>query len=196
MSSISRSSIRRVLYLVIAACAAPIVAFAANSPSNSASATTRPALPPSLRVDGKIILRVHARGFQVYTARKNAAGKIVWVFKAPEAIFRGPRGLSGKHTAGPTWELSDGSKVVGVKIAEAVVKDPENPNAIPWLLLAAKSHEGNGILSAVTFIQRINTAGGTAPAVGVEKEGDEIKIPYVADYIFYGPGATTRPAGK
>ena len=46
----------------------------------------------------------------------------------------------------------------------------------------------------VTFIQRINTTGGTAPPISDAKPGDEVLIPYSADYIFYGAGATTRSA--
>jgi hypothetical protein len=56
--------------------------------------------------------------------------------------------------------------------------------------------EGNGTFSHVTFIQRINTAGGKAPAAGDAKVGDEIRQPYTADYIFYGPGTTTQPSPK
>ena len=39
-----------------------------------------------------------------------------------------------------------------------------DPNAIPWLRLHAVSTEGPGIFADTTFIQRVNTTGGKAPA--------------------------------
>ena len=44
-------------------------------------------------------------------------------------------------SGGPTWNLNDGSAVIGEVIAKA---DAPEPNAIQWLLLRAKSHEGLG----------------------------------------------------
>ena len=61
------------------------------------------------------------------------------------------RGVSASalHFAGPTWQASDGSKVVG----ELVAKDAgPDPNAIPWLLLAAKSTQGPGVLARTVSI--------------------------------------------
>ena len=43
-------------------------------------------------------------------------------------------------------------------------------------------------LSATTFIQRINTAGGVPPTTGCASAGDvgnEAFMPYTADYVFY-----------
>jgi len=48
---------------------------------------------------------------------------------------------------------------VGNKLKEHAVPG----DAVPWLLLDAKSHEGKGVLSDVTYIQRLNTTGGKAP---------------------------------
>jgi hypothetical protein len=51
------------------------------------------------------------------------------------------------------------------------------------------SHEGNGVLSRVTKIQRLNTKGGKAPASGCDSihAGQEVRVPYSADYLFYVP---------
>lgn len=149
-----------------------------------------PAIPSELQVNGSLMLTVHAQGVQIYVLANGPDGKPAWKLKAPDATFSGP-GIEGKHYAGPTWEsATDGSKVVGRKLAEHASPDA---SAVGWLLLAAKGHEGSGALSKVTFIQRINTSGGTAPTVDGAKVGDEVKVPYRADYVFYGPGATTRP---
>jgi Protein of unknown function (DUF3455) len=160
-----------------------------------AAETTAPAslddIPADLRVEGPIIALVHAKGDQVYTCKADTTGKRVWILKAPDATFENDTGLKGKHYAGPTWKSSiDGSKVRGKIAAHAA----PTSDAVPWLLLAAVSHEGNGIFSSATYIQRIHTTGGNAPAVDDAKEGDTLRVPYTADYVFYGPGATTQPA--
>lgn len=91
----------------------------------------------------------------------------------------------GKHYAGPTWEATDGSAVVGELIANS---PSTKPNSVAQLLLRAKATAGNGLFTHVQYIQRLNTAGGSAPAGGCSKEqaGQQGRAPYTADYIFYG----------
>jgi len=50
-------------------------------------------------------------------------------------------------------------------------------------------HEGSGVLSRATSIQRINTKGGKAPASGCDAAhvGQELRVAYSADYVFYAP---------
>jgi hypothetical protein len=148
-------------------------------------------IPEDLRVEGRPLAVVHASGFQVYICKADAAGKLAWTLKAPDATFENDAGLKGKHYAGPTWEAADGSKVTGRKIKEHASSDA---NAVAWLLLAAKDHEGSGRFAIVTYIQRIRTSGGKPPAIGDAKADAEIRVPYTADYIFYGPGAKTSAA--
>ncbi len=110
-----------------------------------------------------------------------------WILKAPNADLFDEQGqLLGKHYAGPTWEiLKDHSKVVGVVSAKA---NAPQTDSIPWLLLKAKSHQGQGRLSLVNWIQRLETVGGKAPASGCDKthRNAEIQVPYTANYYFYG----------
>src|SRR5205814_843539 len=138
-------------------------------------------VPAAIEVNGNPTLKVQAQGVQIYSWKTDAAGRGAWVFKAPDATFSG-NGVSGKHYAGPTWEAADGSKVVARKIAEAPAPDA---SAVPWLLLEATKHEGNGALSNVTFIQRINTSSGKAPAAPAANAGDETRVKYTATYVFY-----------
>ncbi|MDB5171984.1 MAG: hypothetical protein JWN51_757 [Phycisphaerales bacterium] len=160
------------------------------APATEAAPVVR-GVPANLRVDGPEILAVHAQGAQIYTCQPDAAGKLAWKLKAPDATFTGGAGVKGKHYAGPTWECTtDGSKVVARKVAD---HPSPAPDSVPWLLLEATTHSGSGILSQVIFIQRINTIGGKAPPVADAKPGDETRVPYTADYVFYGPGATTQP---
>jgi hypothetical protein len=69
-------------------------------------------------------------------------------------------------------------------------QDAPKPDAIPWLLLAAASHTGDGIFSRVTSIQRIHTEGGLPPSANTcdaSANGKESRSAYSADYYFYAP---------
>ena len=76
---------------------------------------------------------------------------------------------------------------------EASVKVDQT--AIPWLRLKATSTAagpGGDRLVATTFIQRVNTQGGVAPAPTDPKNpcnastaGKEARVDYKADYYFY-----------
>jgi FtsP/CotA-like multicopper oxidase with cupredoxin domain len=121
-------------------------------------------------------------GVQIYTCTATATGA-AWVFTAPEATLYGPDGhLAGTHYAGPTWKAKDGSTVVAARVAGATV----DPTAIPWLRLQAVSHTGDGRMSEVTYVQRVVTAGGLAPAGGCSAAavGAVARVPYTATYCF------------
>ena len=62
---------------------------------------------------------------------------------------------------------------------------------IPWLLLQAATHVGAGAFAPVTFIQRLSTEKGPAPATGCDAAhvGTEVLVPYAADYFFYRPSS-------
>ncbi len=122
-------------------------------------------------------------------AASGAEQKFGWVLKAPEAELADSTGKQVvHHSAGPTWKHVDGSEVKGKVLAK---QDAPKGDAIPWLLLAAASHTGEGILSRVTSIQRIHTEGGLAPAANTcdgSASGKESRSAYAADYYFYAPG--------
>jgi hypothetical protein len=128
-----------------------------------------------------------AKGVQIYECRasKNAAGGYEWAFVAPEADLMDANGRTiGRHYAGPVWEAADGSKVQGALQARA---DAPASNAIPWLLLGAKSVGPDGAFSKVTHIQRLNTSGGVAPGSGCShaNAGTPVRVGYTADYYFF-----------
>ncbi|HEY2353186.1 MAG TPA: DUF3455 domain-containing protein [Candidatus Acidoferrum sp.] len=145
-------------------------------------------VPPQLQPPPgeRLLVKVHGKGDQVYTC-KNDAAQFAWTLKAPDAQLFGMDGkLFGKHFAGPSWEANDGSRVTGKAIAN--VPSPE-ADSVPWLLVNVASHEGpSGVLSRATTIQRLNTKGGKAPSSGCDAShvGQELRIPYSADYLFYG----------
>jgi hypothetical protein len=155
----------------------------------STDVATAPAVPENLKVPATQTLSVVAlaNGVQIYecAASKADPARFEWIFKAPEAELVDTSGKSiGKHYAGPTWESVDGSKVVGdVKARD----DGPDGSAIPWLLLSAKSTDGNGVFAKTQSIQRVKTIGGKAPAAGcgAAEAGRVVRIPYRATYYFY-----------
>jgi len=155
----------------------------------SCASTPRPAsVPDNLRVpQGQTrLLRAAARGAQIYACTAKTGSPVYeWVLKGPDAeLFDAHGEKIGRHFAGPTWEIADGSRVVG-----EVMERSAAPGAIPLLLLRAKSNDGAGMLANVRYIQRLDTAGGVAPQAGCDAEhaGDEARVSYAANYDFYGP---------
>lgn len=125
----------------------------------------------------KVSFVAEAEGVQIY--RWNGTS---WGFVAPDAVlYSGNNGVVGIHYGGPTWESNSGSKVVAA-LDKRCTADPE---AIDWLLLKAVSNEGPGPLARVTYIQRVFTTGGLAPAEAGDFVGEEARIPYTALYVFY-----------
>jgi hypothetical protein len=134
----------------------------------------------------QLLLQVYAKGEQIYTCKEDVT-QYTWTLKAPDAqLFDKDGKPFGKHFAGPSWEANDGSRVTGKAVANVPSPDADS---IPWLLVSVVSHEGSGVLSRTTSIQRLNTKGGKAPAAGCDSAhaGKELRVPYSADYLFYAP---------
>ena len=146
-------------------------------------------VPPHLVPAGeRFSERFASRGVALYECREKAgeAASAAWVYVAAVAdlIDEGGRKI-GQHTfPPPLWELSDGSKVSGQITARA---DSPSPGAVPWLLVVARSTGGEGRLSKVTSLQRVNTAGGAAPSTGCNATslGGKQKVSFTADYVTY-----------
>jgi Protein of unknown function (DUF3455) len=169
------------LALLLGACASPSLA----EPGNDNRA---PDVPTTLQVPkgNKVHSHAYAVGVQIYvwTVNPTNAALSSWVFKAPEAVLfadAGENGATGIHYAGPTWECKSGSTVVGAVLQRST----PDPTAIPWLLLQAKTTEGPGIFERTTYIQRVNTRGGLAPAGPGSIAGQAAHVVYTAEYFFY-----------
>ena len=165
------------LVLFIAGCASPQ---SARSPVQ---------VPDKLKpgANESLAMIVSAKGVQIYEcrARKDQTGDYEWAFVAPEADLFDARGTRvGRHYAGPYWESTDGSKILGTVKEHA---DAPAADAIPWLLLTAKPVGSEGSLSKVTSIQRVSTVGGAAPKAGCSQAaaGTPARINYTADYYFF-----------
>lgn len=94
-----------------------------------------------------------------------------------------------------TWQHSrDTSTVWGAVPPGDSSTDPNfvKPGAIAWLRVtvvgAEEGPNGGDALVKTTFIQRLNTSGGLAPATGCASLADvgrQAFVPYTADYFFY-----------
>lgn len=125
------------------------------------------------------ISHVYALGVQIY--RWNGSS---WAFLGPEATLFADASYKkevGIHYSGPTWEDSQGRRVLATPEAACV----PFRGAIPWLLLQVTSAPHHGRFAHATHIQRVNTIGGTAPAEPGAFVGDVARVPYVAEYYFY-----------
>lgn len=148
-----------------------------------------PQVPAALQPppDQSAFLQVRATGVQIYecTSKPEAPASFSWTFQAPEATLADRWGHRvGRHYAGPTWELGDGSRVVG----EVTAHDPgPDRSAVPWLLLRAKSTSGSGALTRTQSILRIRTSGGIAPTTPCTEAQAHtvVRVPYTGDYYFY-----------
>ena len=150
----------------------------------SARAAETP-LPDAIAAPGEtLVLAVHAEGAQVYECKAGTDGKPTWAFREPIATLLADGKTVGRHYAGPNWEHSDGSAVVGKVAASA---PGATPNDIPWLKLDVISRRGSGVLTGATTVQRINTRGGKLEGA-CEKAGTYRSVPYSADYVFLRKG--------
>jgi len=129
-------------------------------------------------VGSTLVLQAFGVGVQIY--HWNGAS---WGVAVPSATLyadAGQHGVVADHFAGPTWQSNSGGTVVGT-VANRCTPDPAS---IPWLSLTAVPN-GAGIFEKVTFIQRLHTVGGNPPATAGTVIGQEAKVPYTADYLFY-----------
>jgi hypothetical protein len=154
---------------------------------------------------GSLLLHVRGKGTQDYSCERSerdggaqdggSGSTFGWVFVGPEAILDDCSGVAvGRHLASggtatkPEWMTWDGSVVIGKKL-RATVAPGSSTSALPSLLLHALSHSETGILSKVRYIERVNTTGGVAPsaaACDAARIGTIEKVPYSADYYFFG----------
>jgi len=188
---------------------AVLTSFLTSVPATSeAAGIPVPSVPAGLEVDGgyRPYLAGHARGTQNYVCSPStsAPSGVAWTLFGPQAtLFTSGNRQITTHYLSPnpdedgtpraTWHHSDDSSTVWAARVDGST-DPAyvHPDAIPWLLLEVVGAEdgpnGGGRLSETRYIQRINTAGGKAPATGcasAEHLGATRLVPYETDYVFY-----------
>ena len=162
---------------------------AATAAARPAPQTTPgdPLDPRTYEPASKPFLAVYAVGVQKYLCQPNGT----WLFTDPVAeLSKSPEARKpiGTHflnfaTGRPVWQLKDGSSVEAARKASA----PGGAGNIAWLLLEAVSTtagpDGDRLVGT-TWVQRLNTSGGLAPA-GPCTPGDTVAVPYTTDYVFW-----------
>jgi Protein of unknown function (DUF3455) len=146
-------------------------------------------LPAAVQVPAgnKVALETVGVGQITYqcSPKKDMADQFEWVFAGPNAALNDRSGKAiGKYYGPPaTWESHDGSKLTGAQVAVS----PSSAGNIPLQLVKANAAMGSGAMTGVTYIQRVATKGGVAPAApcNVGVVGSKQIVNYQADYIFY-----------
>jgi Protein of unknown function (DUF3455) len=166
-----------------------------------------PPVPAKLEVEPghEAFLVGHAIGTQNYVCLPSATG-FAWSLFTPEATlfgdddrqitthFFGPNPFEG-GTIRAVWQHSRDTSTVWGRVDQSSTDSQfVAPGAIPWLLVNVKDvgaqagPTGGRRLTKTTFIHRLNTVGGVAPATGCAQAGDVGNrrfVPYTADYFFY-----------
>jgi len=187
--------------LFVLALALPVVASAQHG-----GRIDVPAVPSNLTVEEGNVPYLQTRGYgtQNYICLPSATG-VAWKLFGPQATlypenaplqiathFLSPN-PEEQGTPRPTWQdAHDGSAVWARAVQPSTDVNYVAPGAIPWLLLekvgTADGTTGGSLLSQTTFIHRVNTQGGVAPATGCTNAaqlGAIALVPYSTDYFFY-----------
>ena len=137
---------------------------------------TLPKVPKAIAVPpgNHVILRLYAEGTQTYSCYLDG-GSPVWSGGVPTATLYTDESKHhpvGTHSKGPTWVWSqDQSAFVGDKHYVASVTAPSGV-AIPWLRIPKRSASSTGKLSSISYVQRVDTAGGIAnPSLCIPSHG-------------------------
>jgi hypothetical protein len=153
---------------------------AAPTPEAMSGSDARVAPAVQVPSGNKLVAKFYAKGVQTYTCTAGA-----WKGLEPAATLADRLGRSvALHTRGPIWV----STVDGSAVEAAPIDGARNdvPGAVPELLLKAKSTRGAGVFAGVSYVQRLATKGGVAPAGGCQ-EGSQTSVPYEALYTFSAP---------
>lgn len=169
-------------YVVVA-----VLAACGGAKAPAPQSTTEVPAPPvevaaPLKVpDGQQLVGSYAAsGVQIYECADGA-----WKLLEPAATLASKDGKTmALHSRGPVWvSTADGSAVNAAPVDGA---KNARPNAVPELLLKATTARGDGLFAKVSYVQRLQTAGGVAPASACTA-GATTAVPYSAIYNFFAP---------
>ena len=155
----------------------------------------------------KVFLVGHAIGTQNYICLPSGAGFAYSLFTPQATLFDDTHEQIITHFFSvnpkngiirPTWQDSrDSSRVWAATVPDGAYtgSDFVEAGAIAWLLLkqdhTLDGPTGGDRLSETSFVQRLNTHGGSAPSTGcasLTDVGTRAFVPYTADYFFYRGG--------
>ena len=201
--------------LALAGAAAALYTASAAQPAYTGNVTP-PAVPANLQVPaGHEAYQVgHAQGTQNYICLPTDTG-VGFVLYTPQATLFNDQGeqlvthffspnplepntnpkVLDAHMVRAAWQDSKDASTVWARVQPGQSStDPAfvEPGAVAWLLLTAVGSQdgpdGGDRLSATTYVHRVNTHGGLAPATGCASPSDvgtQAYVPYTTDYYFY-----------
>lgn len=192
---------QRVCALVFA-----LTLLATQLPAAYAADSMPPPVPANLQVPAgnKLFLVGRAVGTQNYICLPADGGVKFSLFTPQATLFKEGEQITTHYfspnpaeggTVRATWQHAKDTSTVWGKVADGHSSaDPAYvaPGAIPWLLVTVVGTQagqtGGDKLTKTTYIQRLNTAGGVAPATGCAAAsdiGNKAFVPYTTDYYFY-----------
>lgn len=147
------------------------------------------ALPDNLPAGNSRVATFYAVGVQKYKAQEIAGSNPVaysWAFVAPQAdLYDATNNKVGTHSAGPDWQLSAADSMFGQSFTPPRTSPSNDVASIDWLLLMPKTGKTpSGVFANVSYVQRIDTKGGKAPATQPTSASDTVDVPYTAIYRF------------
>ena len=166
-----------------------------NSPAAHIAASEKLEIPAAIDLPANLpngntrVATFYAEGVQKYKAQEKAGSNPVtyqWVFVAPQAdLYDLTNAKIGTHSAGPTWQLSVNDSIYGQQYSPPKTAPSPDAGSIDWLLLMPKTGKTpTGIFAEVSYIQRIATKGGKAPATPPTSANETVEVKYKAVYRF------------
>jgi hypothetical protein len=211
-NSNTRHQTPRILHIGCITALALACTVAVPQAAQAQSVVTPPPVPANIQVPAgnEAFLLGRAVGTQNYECQPAASvGQVAWTLFTPEAtLFGDQREPVIFHFFSPnpfefsptpfangvvraTWQSSQDASTIWGKVTGSATVDP---TAIAWVLVQAtgveKGPTGGDTLAVTTFVQRLNTFGGLAPATGCNHPtdvGSKAFVPYRADYFFFRP---------
>lgn len=131
--------------------------------------------------------RAAAEGVVTYVCQQSASvpSVPVWAIQGAKATLAGDNQQANYTSPPETWRAADGSSLTGMQVVSVNVGAPRLPDQ----LVMANPARGAGMLSGVTYIQRLVQAGGGVPAEACDAAtlGKKVDKPYQASYVFWKP---------
>jgi hypothetical protein len=166
-----------------------------NSPAHHINESEKLAIPAAIELPANLpggnarVATFYAVGVQKYKSQPKAGSSPItyeWIFVAPDAKLYDITNVKiGTHSAGPTWQLSALDSIYAQQFSPAKSSPSPDPTSIDWLQLMPKAGKTpTGVFASVSYIQRIATKGGKAPAVLPLSAAETIDVPYTAIYRF------------
>lgn len=139
--------------------------------------------------DNRIVWQAPADGVITYECRltQTDGARYAWIIAGATAtLSAGQSGQTGTYKSPPeTWRAADGSTLTGMEMVRAYA----GPDRLYDQLVLANPSSGVGLLTGVTYIQRLVRAGGGVPQTpcAADSKGQRQQVAYQADYVFWKP---------